>query len=124
MEVIRLIIQVITAIVCSMVAVMSIVLFLQFRWPAAVMWGSKVLISALSSLFALIGLLAFIIGVVTGSVFISVAGIYVTFIYLLHIISVTRSPGSASGFEQAFGFNWKNRIKPEQKNIFFHPVSY
>ena len=118
MEIIRSIIQIITGIGCSVVALMSIVLFLQFRWPAAAMWGLKVFTSALSPLFVLVGLLTFIIGLVMDSIFIAIIGTYAAFIFIIHIISVTRPPNSTSGFEQAFGVNWKNRIRQEQKKYF------
>ena len=118
MEIIRTIIQIIAGIVACLVALMSIVLFLQFRWPKAAMWGLKVFSSSLSPLFVLVGLLTLIIGLTTDSMFISAIGIYVALIYFIHIISVTRPPGSASGFEQAFGLNWKNKIKPGQKKYF------
>lgn len=118
MEIIILIIQIIAGIAGSLVALMSIVLFLQFRWPAAAMWGLKVFTSALSPLFVLIGSLALIIGLATSSAFISAIGIYTTIIYLVHLIRVTRPPDSASGFEHAFGLNWEKRIKGEQKKYF------
>jgi acetyl esterase/lipase len=118
MEIIISIIQIIAGIAGSLAALMSIVLFLQFRWPAAAMWGLKVFTSAVSPLFVLNGLLTLMIGLATSSVLISVTGIYTTVIYLVHVISVTRPPDSASGFEQAFGLNWKKRIKHTQKKYF------
>jgi acetyl esterase/lipase len=118
MEIIRSIIQIIAGIACSLVALMSIVLFLQFRWPKAAMWGLKIFSSALSPWFVLLGLISLIIGLITGSIFISAVGMYVVLIYIIHIVSVTRPPASASGFEQAFGSNWKSQIKPEQKTYF------
>ena len=118
MEIIKLIIQIIVGLAASLAALMSIVLFLQFRWPAATMWGLKLLSSAFSPLFLLVGVLTIIAGLATVSVFILVLGIYVTLIYFVHIISVTRPPVSVSGFDQAFGSNWQNQIKPEQKKYF------
>jgi len=118
METIISIIQIIAGIGGSLVALMSIVLFLQFRWPAAAIWGLKVFTSALSPWFVLIGSITLIIGLATSSVFISVIGIYITTIYLIHIINVTRPPRSTSGFEHAFGLNWKKRIKPAQRKYF------
>lgn len=118
MEIIIVIIQIIAGTVGSLVALMSIVLFLPFRWPAAAMWGLKVFASALSPLFILVGSLALIIGLAASSVFITVIGIYITSIYLIHVVSVTRPPDSASGFEHAFGLNWKKRTKGPQKKYF------
>lgn len=118
MEIIRSIIQIIAVIAGSLAALMSIVLFLQFRWPAAAMWGLKVFTSALSPLFVLIGLLTFIIGFATDSMFIAIIGTYTIFIFIIHIISVTRPPAITSGFEKTFGLNWKSQIKPEQEKYF------
>ena len=118
MAIINSIIQIIAGIGSSLIALMSIVLFLQFRWPAAVMWGLKVLTSALSPLFVLFGSVILIIGLTTSSVFVSVIGICITIIYLIHVICVTRAPDSAGGFEHAFGLNWKKRIKPGQRKYF------
>ena len=118
MEIIKLTIQIIVGFAASLAALMSLVLFLQFRWPAAAMWGLKLLSSALSPLFLLVGGLTIIAGLATVSVFIIVLGIYVAVIYFIHIISVTRPPASVSGFDQAFGYNWKNQIKPGQKRYF------
>ncbi|HEX3166404.1 MAG TPA: alpha/beta hydrolase [Chitinophagaceae bacterium] len=118
MEIIRSIIQIIAGIAGSLAAMVSIVLFLQFRWPNAAVWGLKIFSSAFSPVFVLVGLLTFITGFATGSVFISVVGIYVVFIYVLHIIRITRPPASESSFEQAFGLNWKKQIKPWQKKYF------
>ena len=118
MEIIISIIQIIAGIGGSLIAVMSIVLFLQFRWPAAAMWGLKVFTSALSTLFVLTGSVTLIIGLTTSSVFISVIGIYTTSIYLLHVVSVTRPPDSATSFEHAFGLHWKKRIKGAQQKYF------
>jgi len=118
MEIIRSIIQIIVGFAGSLAALMSIVLFLQFRWPNAAMWGLKIFSSSLSPLFVLVGLLTFITGFETGSVFISVVGSYVTIIYFVHIISIAYSPGLAKSFKHAFGSNWKNMIKPWQKKYF------
>jgi acetyl esterase/lipase len=118
MEIIRSIIQIIVGLVGSLAVLMSIVLFLQFRWPNAAMWGLKIFSSSLSPLFVLVGLLTVITGFATGSVFISVVGSYITIVYFTHIIRITYSPGLANSFRQVFGPNWKNRIKPWQKKHF------
>ncbi|HJS54377.1 MAG TPA: alpha/beta hydrolase [Chitinophagaceae bacterium] len=118
MEIIRTIIQIIAGVAGSLAALMSIVLFLQFRWPAAAMWGLKVVTSALSPLLVFVGLVTFIIGLATGSMFIAVIGAYTVFIFIIHIVSITRPPEAASGFERAFGLNWENQIKPEREKYF------
>ncbi|MBC6366714.1 alpha/beta hydrolase [Algoriphagus sp. AK58] len=37
---------------------------------------------------------------------------------MFHFFSVTRPPDSACGFEQAFGSNWRDQIRPEQQKYF------
>jgi hypothetical protein len=59
-----------------------------------------------------------IVGLTTGSVFISSIGLYVAVFFYSHIYRITRPPDVSSGFEQAFGLNWENRISAEQKNHF------
>jgi len=118
MEIIISIIQIIVGIAGSVAALMSIVLFLQFRWPKAAMWGLKIFSSSLSPFFVLVGSLIVITGFVTGSMFISVVGSYVTIIYLIHIISIAHSPGLVTRFKQVFGSNWKNKIGPAQRKYF------
>jgi len=102
----------------SFSALLSIMLFLQLRWPAPALWFLKLYVSALSPWFALTGSLSAIAGVATGSVFISLIGIYVALIFLVHILRVTRPPGFSVSFDQAFGLHWESLINPEQKNHF------
>ena len=111
-----LIIQLIAGIAGSLAAVTSIVLFLQFRWPAAAMWGLKVFASAGSSVFMFVGLLTLVAGLATNSIYISAIGIYVALVYLVHFLRITRRP--TNEFEKAFGANWKSQIKPEQTRYF------
>jgi acetyl esterase/lipase len=102
----------------SLSALMSVLIFLRLHWPAPILWMLKLLVSALSPVFFLIGVLSVIVGLATGSAFISLIGIYVIVIFATHIFNVTRPPDVSSGFEQAFGLNWENRISAEQKNHF------
>lgn len=118
MDIIKLIIQILAAVLGCLAALMSIPLFLRLRWPAPVLWGLKLFASALSTLLALTGVLCILVGLTTGSVFISLIGIYDLLIFFIHIFRVTRSPDFSSGFEQAFSLHWENRINPEQKDHF------
>jgi len=97
---------------------LSILLFVHLRWPAMVMWAIKLFTSALSPLFAVIGVLCAVVGLMTNSVFISVLGVYDVLIFSIHFIRITRQPGASGNFEQAFGLHWENRINPGQKNRF------
>ncbi len=114
----KTIIEIIAAVVSSLAALMSILLFLRLRWPAPVLWFLKLYVSALSPWLALTGLLTVIVGLITGSVFISLIGIYVVLVFLIHIFRVTRPPDLSSSFENAFGLHWKDQITAEQKNHF------
>ena len=82
------------------------------------MWGIKLYVSALSPLLTLVGILTVITGLVTGSVFISLTGIFVVSIYIIHIVSVTRPPGLSANFDNAFGLDWEKHVPLEQKTHF------
>ena len=110
--------QIVTLVLASFSALMSIMLFLQLHWPAPALWFLKLYVAALSPLFALIGILSAIAGVTTGSVFISFIGIYIALVFLVHIFRVTRPPAFSVSFEQAFGLYWESIISAEQKNYF------
>ncbi|MGZ3913957.1 MAG: hypothetical protein ACXVB3_09520, partial [Flavisolibacter sp.] len=67
MEVLKLILQILAAIVGCIAAIISIPLFISFRWPAAIMWGIKLFASALSPVLFLVGLLTSVVGLWTES---------------------------------------------------------
>lgn len=113
-----LVIQILAVVSGCLAVLMSILLFVRLRWPAPALWFLKLLVSALSPLIIFIGVLISIVGLTTGSVFISAIGIYTAFIFIIHIYRVTRPPDAATGFEKAFGLNWESRIKPGQKISF------
>jgi acetyl esterase/lipase len=110
--------QIFFAVTGSIAALLSILLFFSFRWPAPFLWISKIVVSALSPVLALLGLVTFFVGLTTGSIFISLIGTYVVVAYTIHIISVTRPPAFSNGFEQAFGPNWTKSFQAEQKKYF------
>jgi hypothetical protein len=118
MQIIKSIVQILATVLCCLTALMSIPLFLRLHWPAPALWILKLFASALSPLFALVGVLSIIVGLTTGSVFISSIGLYVALFFFLHIYMVSRPPDVSSGFEQAFGLHWENRINPAQKSHF------
>lgn len=118
MENIITIIQVLATVLGCLAALMNIPLFIQFRWPAAAMWGLKVFTSALSPVLILLGVLIFIVGFATGSDFIKILGLFVVIMYLWHTIIVTRPPLPSGNFQQAFGPDWKNRIDHGLKKHF------
>ncbi|HEU4902701.1 MAG TPA: alpha/beta hydrolase [Flavisolibacter sp.] len=119
MNILIAILQILVAVAGCIAVLVSIPLFFAFRWPAAAMWGLKLFVSAVSPVFALVGVFTAMVGILTGSVFISFLGLAVVGIYVFHIISVTRPPAAATGFDRAFGSGWENSISPQQKTYFF-----
>ena len=118
MEIVTIIIQSLAALAGFLTALVSILLFIRLRWPAPALWFLKIYASALSPLLVLFGLLITMVGLATGSVFISVIGIYNFLIFGLHIFNVTRPPDASTNFEKAFGFHWEETINPELKKSF------
>lgn len=120
MNVISFILQILAAVVCSLAALVSIPLFFAFRWPAALMWGIKLFASALSPFLAFTGVITTVVGMATNSLFLTAIGLYVTTVFFLHFILVTRPPKKSNGFAQAFGANWKKRIPVGLATHFLH----
>lgn len=115
-----MILQILVAVFATVSIIISIPLFLQLRWPTPVLWFLKLYVSALSQILALIGALATLTGLLTGSIIITVIGLYVLLVYCRHIFLVTRPPDSSTGFEHAFGSHWEGCIRPNTKQGFLH----
>jgi acetyl esterase/lipase len=118
MEIIRLIIQILTTVLVCLAALMRIPVLVRLQWPSPMLWIVKLLASALSQLLFLISLFSIIVGLTIGPVYISFIGIYIVLFFFIHIYRITRPPDVSSGFEQAFGVNWRNQIGEEQKKQF------
>jgi hypothetical protein len=86
-------------------------------------WGIKVFASALSPVLFLVGLVTIISGMFLDSIAAITIGTIGTVSYLIHMIKITRGADSSTGFESAFGKNWKNNI-PDEKKSFFLPNRY
>jgi acetyl esterase/lipase len=114
----KLVILILATILGCLAALMSILLLIKLKWPAPLLWILKLFASALSPLLFLTGVLSIIVGLTTGSVFISLIGIYVALFFFSHIYMITLPPDISSGFESTFGSNWENGIRAEQKNHF------
>ncbi len=110
--------QIVAIVLAGLCALMSILFFLRLNWPAPALWILKLYTSALSPLIALIAVLSTIVGLITGSLFISLIGIYDVLIFLIHIFRVTRPPGSSGSFEKAFGLDWEDCIGQDKKKYF------
>ena len=118
MYIIKIIIQILAAVSGCLTALLSILFFIRLRWPAPVLWIIKLFTSALSPFLCVTGLVTTAVGLTTGSVFISLVGIYDVLVFYIHIYRVTRPPDSSGGFEQAYGSHWENRISREQRDRF------
>ena len=118
MEIIKIISQILATVLGCLAALTSLFILLRLQWPAPILWIVKLIVSALSPLFFLIGVLSVFVGLTTGSVSISLIGVYDGLFFLLYIVRVTRPPDVSNGFEQAFGLNWKSQISAEQKGHF------
>ncbi len=112
------IIQLLAAVLGSLSVLLSILVFLRLRWPAPALWFVKLYVSASSPILVLIGVFSTIVGLITGSVFISLVGIYNVLFFCVHIYLVTKPPASSSNFKKAFGFDWEDKINPGLKNHF------
>jgi acetyl esterase/lipase len=110
--------SILIAVIGSVVALLSSVLFMRLRWPAPILWFVKLYTSALSPFLMLAGILTLIEGLVSGSVIISCIGIYDVLVYAIHIYRVSHHPVSLGSFEQAFGPDWEQRIPPQVKSHF------
>ena len=118
MNITKVIIYPLATILGSLAALMSITIFVRLHWPTPILWILKLFASALSPLFFIIGLLSVIVGLASGSVPISLIGVYVGLFYFTHIFKLTRPPDVSNGFEQAFGVDWEEQITAEQKKHF------
>lgn len=110
----------ITAIVLAGFSVcMSLLVAFRLRQPTSpAWWGLKVFAGALAPFLALAGALSFFLGIIAGPLWIVLPGVYATFFFLIYLyrvkISIERSPT----FDQAFGQDWRNRIKSAQQTKF------
>jgi acetyl esterase/lipase len=118
MQILKLTIQILATALGLFSALASMLLLFRFRWPAPVLWILKLYASALSPLIELLGVLTALVGFTTGSAFISIIGIYNVLIFLIHVYRVSRPPDFSSGFEEAFGLQWRYSVTREQKAHF------
>jgi acetyl esterase/lipase len=118
METVKLVVQMLAGVAGGLAALASVLLFVRLRWPSPVLWVMKLFVAALSPLLAAIGVLSIVAGLATGSVFISLVGMYDVLVFMLHRFMVTRAPDFPGSFEKAFGLQWEDRIASEQKKYF------
>ncbi len=118
METIKLASQILATFLGCLAALMSITILLRLHWPAPILWIVKLFASALSTVLFIIGVLCTIVGFTTGSVLISLIGMYVAIFFFSHLYRIARSPDVSNGFENTFGFNWQLNISAEQKKHF------
>lgn len=81
-------------------------------------WMIKVFVSALSPVLLLIGVVTVFLGwLLNFSPAIVVVGPS-SFFYFIHIITITRSPHSSTGFEKIFGEKFENNVPKERASRF------
>lgn len=118
MELFRSTFQIFVTMMGCLAGLTSVLFFVRLRWPAPVLWFTKLYIGALSPLLLLIGVLTMVTGLVTQSLFITATGIYDVFIFSLYIFRVTRAPVASGSFDSVFGPDWERRINAEQSKYF------
>ncbi len=84
-----------------------------------VLWALKILISALSPVFLLVGIVTVLLAGIAQSIIGLLLGGAGVILYLLHMIAVTRPPLAASGFERVFGKDYIAHIPEVRKALFF-----
>jgi acetyl esterase/lipase len=103
------------------------VLNLLLTWPALIglhqpttlpLWMIKVFTSAISPLLFILGLIIVFPGWVLHSLPAIVIGSLGAFLFLIHIIKITRPPDTSTGFDKVFGRGWKDQIPKERKAFF------
>ncbi|HTM93118.1 MAG TPA: alpha/beta hydrolase [Flavisolibacter sp.] len=82
------------------------------------LWLIKVFTSAASAFLFVFGLFITTIGLMMNSIPMIVIGSCSAFLFLIHIIQITRGPDVFTGFENSFGKSWQNRLLPETKEQF------
>lgn len=116
MDIISVVSQILATALGSLAALLSSLIFLRLHWPAPVLRILKLFASALSPVLVLVGVLSVFVGLTTDSVFIGLIGLYDVLIFSMHIFLVTRPPALSSSFDRAFGLNWENHTRAEQKS--------
>ena len=106
-------------IVTSCNLLLAVGLFVKLRQPTTmVLWTIKILISALSPVFFLVGIVAVILaGIVYSAIGLVLGGAGVM-LYVLHMIAVTRPPLPVSGFDRVFGKDYIAGIPKTRKALF------
>lgn len=115
MEILLSTIQIFIIVSGCLAALLSVLLFLRLHWPSAALWSLKLLASAFSPVYILIGSLTMVTGWIIASDFITFIGLYNVLVYAVHLFRVTRPPDSKCDINQAFGLHWEDRINNKQK---------
>ncbi len=81
-------------------------------WGAVWLWGPKMLAGAWAPFLALAGGLGALIGLRRKDRRAVWAGLFGVAVAVRHVVKVT-APNDGGGFDQAFGVNWRSRIRPD-----------
>lgn len=113
------IVQTLIVALASINLLMTLLVLVRLRQPISmVFWVFKVLVSALSPLLLVFGLLIATLGIIIDQIALLVLGGISALLYLIHTLNVTRAPESSEDFNQTFGVDWRNRIPLERKAYF------
>lgn len=119
MPVIKLILQIIVVFLASInLLLLRFAIFRLIQPTSFMFWGIKVFVSAISPILFLAGIVFTVSGLLLNSIPAVVIGSISALLYLFHIINITRSPDSFTGFENQFGLQWLNKISEVRKNNF------
>jgi acetyl esterase/lipase len=100
---------------------------LLLTWPALIglhqpttlpLWMLKVFTTAVSPFLFLGGIIIVITGSIIDSLPAVLFGGLSAMLFLIHIIKTSRPPDKSTGFEQAFGSAWEDRIPVERRAFF------
>jgi acetyl esterase/lipase len=98
---------------------MSVVIVFRIRQPASpALWIVKAVPTSLATVLAFVGMFIMVFGLLLSSPMVTIVGGVSALTYVIHIVLVTRSPGSETGFEQAFGKSWENSISRSYRDHF------
>lgn len=99
-----LLLQIIITVLAFINLLLSGFAIVGLRQPTSlILWMVKIMVSALSPILFLVGALAAILGILTGSMPAILLGGISSLVYLIHIIKITGAPQVRGGFEKWLG---------------------
>ena len=118
MNTIQLILEILAVVLTVLSALMSILIFIRLRWPAAIWWMLKVYVTSLTPVLIIIGIGGIIASIAFGSIFLGIISLYVLLVFSIYLLRITDATEVSAGFEKVFGRNWKEQIQDNQRQHF------